>query len=135
MVGLGAVPAVLQFLLMIFLPETPRWLMKAGRKRKARVVLERVYAAELGPVAEEILRGIEIEMAEEEEATQSMHYSVPGDHAWPWLTQLNHGLVELFGIGGNRRALTIACLLQGLQQLCGFVRFFPFSWQLFADHV
>ena len=29
---------------------------------------------------------------------------------------------ELFRVGGNRRALTIACLLQGLQQLCGFVR-------------
>lgn len=31
------------------------------------------------------------------------------------------GWYELFQVGGNRRALTIACLLQGLQQLCGFV--------------
>src|SRR3569833_56771 len=28
---------------------------------------------------------------------------------------------ELFGLRRNRRALSIACLLQGLQQLCGFV--------------
>ena len=31
---------------------------------------------------------------------------------------------ELFAVRRNRRALAIACLLQGLQQLCGFVGVF-----------
>ena len=43
-----------------------------------------------------------------------------------WLTRARNRFAELFYVGGNRRALTIACLLQGLQQLCGFVR--PSCW-------
>ena len=121
MVGLGAVPALLQFLLMIFLPETPRWLMSVGRTQKARVVLKKVYAAGSDSVVEAILRSIEAEMIEEDAVSQAMNPSIPEENAWPWLAQLPRGTEELFSIGGNRRALTIACLLQGLQQLCGFV--------------
>ena len=50
MVGLGAAPAVFQFGFLLFLPETPRWLMKAGELKLAEQTLERVYkyvAAEL----------------------------------------------------------------------------------------
>jgi len=43
-------------------------------------------------------------------------------NSWVWLTRLRDAWAELFAVGGNRRALTIACMLQGLQQLCGFVR-------------
>lgn len=35
----------------------------------------------------------------------------------------SQSLVELLTVPGNRRALIIACMLQGLQQLCGFVSF------------
>ena len=121
MVGLGAVPAMLQFVLMIFLPETPRWLMSTGGTQKARIVLSKVYAAGHDAIVEEVLRGIETEMIEEDAASQATYPSTPEESVWPWLTRTQRGLEELFSIGGNRRALTIACLLQGLQQLCGFV--------------
>ena len=131
MVGLGAVPAIFQFLLVIFLPETPRWLMLAGHARTARVVLKKVYGARSDAIVEEVLGGIDAEMMKEDAASQAMYPSTPEENAWPWLTRLQRGIEELFSIGGNRRALTIACLLQGLQQLCGFVCPYLYScWPL-----
>lgn len=123
MVGLGAAPAVAEFGMLIFLPETPRWLVKAGKTVQARAVLGKVYGKDLLSVAESVIRDIDREIMEEEEATSKRrHHVAPAKAAWPWLTRLRDGWAELFGLGGNRRALTIACLLQGLQQLCGFVR-------------
>lgn len=42
MFGLGFVPSVLFFLGALWLPESPRWLMKAGRQQKARKVLRKI---------------------------------------------------------------------------------------------
>ena len=42
MFGMGAVPSMLFFIGVIFLPESPRWLLKAGREHDARKVLERI---------------------------------------------------------------------------------------------
>lgn len=123
MVGLGAAPAVAQFGILVFLPETPRWLVKAGKTEQARAVLRKVYGKGLSSVVESVIRDIDREITEEEEATSKRrNHIAPTKDEWPWLTLLQDGSAELFGVGGNRRALTIACLLQGLQQLCGFVR-------------
>ena len=43
MVGLGAAPAVFQFGFLLFLPETPRWLVQVGKFKLAEQALERVY--------------------------------------------------------------------------------------------
>ncbi|KAM8974803.1 proton myo-inositol cotransporter [Pelodytes ibericus] len=42
MLGLSAVPAVLQFLGFLFLPESPRWLIQKGQTQKARRVLSQI---------------------------------------------------------------------------------------------
>jgi SP family xylose:H+ symportor-like MFS transporter len=42
MFGLGVVPSVLFLLGVVWLPETPCWLMKAGREAKAKQVLEKI---------------------------------------------------------------------------------------------
>jgi len=43
----GVVPAIVLLVGMIFLPETPRWLMQKGRESESRKVLERIESAEM----------------------------------------------------------------------------------------
>ena len=42
MLYVGVVPALILFIGMFFLPETPRWLMSKGREEDARKVLDRI---------------------------------------------------------------------------------------------
>lgn len=118
MVGLGALPAALQNVLVFFMPETPRWLVRAGRVDEARKVVRRVEAG-AAAAADEVLRDIEVEVREEEQALKARRRvgARAGKASW------SEGWDELFAVRRNRRALAIACLLQGLQQLCGFVSF------------
>lgn len=132
MVGLGAVPAVLQFGLMLVLPESPRWLVKDGRSPQARNVLRKVYAAGKDHAVEEVLHAIKTEIVEEEAANNDMSTSAMRNQPHTWLTRARNRFAELFCVGGNRRALTIACLLQGLQQLCGFNSLMYFSATIFS---
>lgn len=46
MFGLGAVPSLLFFLGALWLPESPRWLLKAGFTQKAGTVLRRIGGSE-----------------------------------------------------------------------------------------
>lgn len=42
MLGLSTVPALVQFLGFLFLPESPRWLIQKGLTQKARRVLSQI---------------------------------------------------------------------------------------------
>jgi SP family myo-inositol transporter-like MFS transporter 13 len=122
MVGLGAAPAGVQFVVLIWMPESPRWLVKAGKRDEARGVLNKVFGRgiDIQKMVDVVLRDIETEVQEEEEVERRRSRNSPAKKN-KWLSGANLAWNELFRIGGNRRALVIACLLQGLQQLCGFV--------------
>ncbi len=123
MVGLGALPATAQALVMLIMPETPRWLVQVGRHDEARRVLNKVFGAgmEIQSMVDSVLRGIENEVREEEEAKRGRLRGRSKRGKASWLIGSKDTWKELFRVSGNRRALTITCLLQGLQQLCGFV--------------
>ncbi|GAP87848.1 putative myo-inositol transporter 1 [Rosellinia necatrix] len=133
MVGVGALPALLQCLLLFFMPETPRWLVRAGRSGEARAIIRKTAGED--PVAlrmvDSVLKDIEIEVREEEEEEEEEDGVNLGNgdgrnrRNWP------KGWEELLFVPKNRRALTIACLLQGLQQLCGFNSLMYFSATIF----
>ena len=122
LVGLGALPAALQFGMVVFLPETPRWLVKVGRAGQARKALNRVYGKDTEAVVDRVIEDIAAEVIKEAgHKDLEEHGMTRVDDLGGWLNSLRSKSNELFGIAGNRRALAIACLLQGLQQLCGFV--------------
>ena len=130
-VGLGAVPAVVQIIVMLFMPETPRWLVMLGHRDEARSVLNKVFGAgkDVQQMVDGVLRNIEKEVQEEDEAKRSRVRGQKKKGTPSWISDAQDTWGELLRSGGNRRALTIACLLQGLQQLCGFVSF-PFRLYL-----
>ncbi|KAK3315120.1 general substrate transporter [Apodospora peruviana] len=128
MVGLGALPAALQTIIMLFMPESPRWLVKAGRSAVARSVIQRVSGKHSGSsrLVDATLKNIEIEVREEEAARRMSSRRTNGGAVW--LDSFH----QLFAVRRNRRALAIACLLQGLQQLCGFNSLMYFSATIFT---
>lgn len=87
MLALSTVPAVLLWLGMIFMPESPRWLVMRGNVREARHVLEKTRAAE----------DVEWELEEIEETIEENRQKGKGrlrDLRTPWLRK-----VFLLGIG------------------------------------
>ncbi len=126
MVGLGILPAVVQFALLTFMPETPRWLAKAGYEERAKRILEKVYYDKKNPTGDAVsytLQAIKSEILQEERARL----------ANPKLSSiLSPTFSSLLFHPPHARALAIACLLQGLQQLCGFNSLMYFSATIFS---
>lgn len=118
MVGLGALPAILQCVLLLAMPETPRWLVKAGKSAEARQIVAKTLGSNSDDyrfLIDSVVKGIEREMREEQGNAMLVTNGRKSS------SSLLQGWHELLGVPKNRRALIIACLLQGLQQLCGFV--------------
>ncbi|XP_042477296.1 inositol transporter 4-like [Macadamia integrifolia] len=66
MLGIAAIPALVQFVLMILLPESPRWLYRKNKKDEAVKILRKIYNPEEVDIEVEALRiSIESEIAEE----------------------------------------------------------------------
>ncbi|PVD25153.1 hypothetical protein C0Q70_15651 [Pomacea canaliculata] len=95
MLGLAAIPGVIQFIGFMFLPESPRWLISKGRTEDARKVLQRIRDSD----------NIDDELKEVAEAESS--------------SQTGFVLGEVLRTPHVRKALFIGSGLQLFQQLCG----------------
>ncbi|KAI3706274.1 hypothetical protein L6452_23893 [Arctium lappa] len=71
MLGVAAVPAIVQFLLMLLMPESPRWLYMKKSKSEAIVVLSKIY----DPYRlEEELDQLSVTLEEENQRNKAVSY-------------------------------------------------------------
>ncbi|KAJ7946391.1 Inositol transporter like [Quillaja saponaria] len=77
MLGVAGLPAVVQFVLMLSLPESPRWLYRANKTEEARAILERIYPAnEIEDELKALHESVENERAEEGSIGENMFQKV-----------------------------------------------------------
>ncbi|XP_044279321.1 proton myo-inositol cotransporter isoform X5 [Varanus komodoensis] len=100
MLGLSAVPAVIQFFGFLFLPESPRWLIQKGQTQKARRILSRMRGNQ---AIDEEYDSIKNNIEEEEKED-----GAGGPVIYRMLTY-----------PPTRRELIVGCSLQMFQQLAG----------------
>jgi len=108
MFGAETVPAFLFFLLMFFVPESPRWLLKYGKDKRASNILRRVGGSEY---ADFEIRDIKNTLAREEIAKVNFR-----DLAEPKL----------------RKIVILGVFLAVLQQWCGINVIFNYAQEVFA---
>ncbi|KAF9237131.1 general substrate transporter [Melanogaster broomeanus] len=119
MVGLGTVPAGLQLGLLIFLPESPRILIRRGNMEAAHKVLSRVYAAATSEEVDLKLKVLHAAVRQSVEIANS--------------TTFFERFGSMISIPVNRRALIVGCGMQAFQQLCGFNTLMYYSASLFQE--
>ena len=107
MFGLGSVPSLLFFAGVFFLPESPRYLMKAGRAGQALKVLERIGGKDFAGTTAENIR-------------ESLH----GSHQVPFR--------EVFA-RAVRPAVMIGIGLAVFQQFCGINVVFNYTSTIFES--
>lgn len=108
MFGAELVPALAFLVLMFFVPESPRWLMKAGKAEKARQMLERIGSPDY---ASQTLRDIEHTLAKD-------------NHKVAWSTLLQPQIKPIVIIG---------MVLAVFQQWCGINVIFNYAQEIFAS--
>ncbi|KAH6788323.1 inositol transporter 4 [Perilla frutescens var. frutescens] len=79
MLGVAGVPALVQLVLMMSLPESPRWLFVNGKEEEARSILEKIYPAE--EVVHE-LEALRASVEEEEENSLGGGFFQKLNKAW-----------------------------------------------------
>ena len=107
MFGLTAVPALLFFVSMFFVPESPRWLSKNGRPEQARRVLRRIGGDAYAAAA---LADIQSTLAQEEV------------HRVDFRDLLDPGV---------KRVLALGIVLAVFQQWCGINVIFNYAEEIF----
>ncbi|OBZ76166.1 Myo-inositol transporter 1 [Grifola frondosa] len=119
MVGLGAVPAGLQFLFLFFLPESPRILIRRGNLEAACAVMAKIYAYATPEQVDLKVKALAAAVKQSVDIANSTTF-------WQRCSSIIVNPI-------NRRALMVGCGLQAFQQLCGFNTLMYYSATLFKE--
>lgn len=115
-VGLCMVPAVVQLVLFVFLPDTPRYYVIKGDYTRAKQVYMKTETHATEEVAEAVVQDM-----------IASNSTVPGSP----LVQIWRSIKLTHTNAANFRALILACGLQGVQQFTGFNSLMYFSTTIF----
>ncbi|XP_059351887.1 proton myo-inositol cotransporter-like isoform X1 [Daphnia carinata] len=107
MLGIAAIPAVVQFVGFLLMPESPRWLFSHGKPEEARKVLQRIR----GP-CHNIDDELEAIKASVDESERELGYRRQRG-------QTANVIIQILQSAPVRRALFLGCLLQMFQQIAG----------------
>ncbi|KAJ1372457.1 hypothetical protein KIN20_034626 [Parelaphostrongylus tenuis] len=105
MFGFAAIPAVIQFICFLFLPESPRWLFEHDLKEETEAVLRKVYNGDDEWVQYEIA---EIRQGHKMETMARLEHAAGGSI-----------LLRILCTPHVRKALLIGSAIQAFQQLSG----------------
>ncbi|RDX45854.1 general substrate transporter [Lentinus brumalis] len=119
MVGLGAVPAAVQFLVLFFLPESPRIMIRRENFGSARATMAKIYAYATPEQVDLKVKTLAAAVKQSVEITNS--------------TTLLQRVRLILMDPINRRALIVGCGMQAFQQLCGFNTLMYYSATLFKE--
>ncbi|WBW74549.1 myo-inositol transmembrane transporter Itr1 [Schizosaccharomyces osmophilus] len=117
MVGLAIVPAFIQAVILVWLPESPRLLIKKDKAKKAFKTLASIY-----PTAHPYEIETKLHIIQE---------GVRDPFTGTRFQKVMKTFKELYFVPSNFRALVLACGLQALQQLSGFNSLMYFSSTIF----
>ncbi|VAH30610.1 unnamed protein product [Triticum turgidum subsp. durum] len=142
MLGVAGLPAVFQFVLMLFLPESPRWLYRKGKVEEAEAILRKIYMAEEEVTREmqELKESVEAEARERgssERVSLTALVKTPtvrralvagvGLQVFQQLVGINTvmyyspSIVQLAGFASNQTALALSLVTSGLNALGSIV--------------
>ncbi|KAF9588393.1 hypothetical protein IFM89_009408 [Coptis chinensis] len=144
MLGVAALPAFIQFVLMLRLPESPRWLYRKGKKEEATNILKRLYPAdEVEEEIEGLRTSVEAEIAEGGSVDESVFKKVKDAWSTPIVRRglaagigcqvaqqfvgintvmyYSPTIVQFAGIASNSTALALSLITSGLNALGSIV--------------
>lgn len=134
MLGVSGVPAVVQFILMLFLPESPRWLYMKNEKSEAIAVLSKIYDPDRLEVEVDLLSAA---LEEETLSKNSVKYTDvfkskeirlaflagAGLQAFQQFTGINTvmyyspTIVQMAGFTSNKLALLLSLIVAGMNAI------------------